>query len=297
MRGGIVKQLKLFEMETTLKPVNVASVRQRSPFRYPGGKTWFVPYAVRWLKQFENDITYIEPFAGGGIVGLTCAFEGFAKDVILVEKDDNIAAVWQAILGKDGKWLSRHILEFELTRENVETVFAKKTVILREKAFEVFLRNRLQHGGILAGGAGLVKHGENGKGLASRWYPGTLSQRIEDIVAIKDKISFIHGDGFEIIEQNVHNKKAVFFIDPPYVKAARRLYRYFDVDHQRLFSLAAQIKGDFLMTYDEADEIIDLAARHHFEVERVPMKTTLHYQKYELVIGRDLRWLREYLNN
>ncbi len=292
-----MKQLKLFEIEAIVRPVNVASVKQRSPFRYPGGKTWFVPYAIQWLKQFENNITYIEPFAGGGIVGLTCAFENYAQEVILVEKDDDIAAVWQAILGKDGKWLSRQIIEFELTKENVETVFTKKSSALREKAFEIFLRNRLQHGGILANGAGLIKNGENGKGLASRWYPGTLSRRIEDIVAIKDKITFIHGDGFRIIEEYSHDKNAVFFIDPPYVQAARRLYRYFDIDHEQLFSLVSHIKGDFLMTYDEAEEIKRLADRYHFEVERVPMKTTLHYQKYELVIGRDLRWLREYLSN
>src|SRR5260370_34987117 len=41
--------------------VNVASVPQRSPFRYPGGKTWLVPHVRRWLnpgsgvlKQGEN---------------------------------------------------------------------------------------------------------------------------------------------------------------------------------------------------------------------------------------------------
>ncbi|MBM4104038.1 MAG: DNA adenine methylase [Planctomycetes bacterium] len=283
-------------MKTLPKPVNVASVKQRSPFRYPGGKTWFVPYAIRWLKQFNNDITYIEPFAGGGIVGLTCAFEDLASQVILVEKDDDIAAVWQTILGKDGKWLARQILDFELIRKNVETVLSSPIASLRQRAFVTFLRNRLHHGGILANGAGLLKNGENGKGLASRWYPGTLSQRIEDIVSIKDRISFIHGDGFEIIEGYRHDENAVFFLDPPYVQAARRLYRYFDIDHKQLFSLVSRVKGDFLMTYDDSEDIVRLAEQHHFEVERVVMKTTLHYQKYELVIGRDLSWLREQLS-
>lgn len=36
---------------TSDKPVNVASVPQRSPFRYPGGKTWLVPYVRDWLAQ------------------------------------------------------------------------------------------------------------------------------------------------------------------------------------------------------------------------------------------------------
>ncbi|MEK7699898.1 MAG: hypothetical protein AAB332_05790, partial [Planctomycetota bacterium] len=33
------------------KPVNVASVPQRSPFRYPGGKTWFVPTFRDWIRN------------------------------------------------------------------------------------------------------------------------------------------------------------------------------------------------------------------------------------------------------
>ncbi len=292
-----MRQMKLFEMETLRKPMNVACAKQRSPFRYPGGKTWFVPYAIRWLKQFDRDIIYVEPFAGGGIVGLTCAFENLAGRVILAEKDDDIAAVWQTILGDDGEWLARHILHFELTHENVGKVFSKPVSSLRDKAFVTFLKNRLHHGGILAEGAGLIKKGENGKGLVSRWYPDTLSRRIEDIISIKKKISFIHGDGFKVIEKYNQKENVIFFLDPPYVQAARRLYRYFDVDHERLFLLASQVKGDFLMTYDESDEIKKLADRHNFEVEKVAMKTTLHYQKCELVIGRDLSWLRDFLTN
>jgi DNA adenine methylase len=288
-------QMKLFEIETIRRPMNVSCAKQRSPFRYPGGKTWFVPYAIRWLKQFNKNVTYVEPFAGGGIIGLTCAFENLAKKVILAEKDDDIAAVWQTILGDDGKWFVHHILHFELTHKNVEKVFSKPISSLRDRAFITFLKNRLNHGGILANGAGLIKNGENGKGLASRWYPKTLSKRIEDIISIKNKISFIHGDGFKVIERYRQNENVIFFLDPPYVQAARRLYRYFDIDHERLFQLISRVNGDFLITYDESDEIKKLADQYNLEVEKVAMKTTLHYQKYELVIGRDLNWLRNFL--
>ena len=47
------------------------------------------------------------------------------------------------------------------------------------------------------------------------------------------------------------------------------------------------------MTYDDAPEIEALALKRNFEVERVLMKTTHHSEKYELVIGWDLGWLRE----
>lgn len=34
-------------------PTNVAQVRQLSPFRYPGGKTWLVPEVRKWLTAFR----------------------------------------------------------------------------------------------------------------------------------------------------------------------------------------------------------------------------------------------------
>src|ERR1017187_5676540 len=74
--------------------VNVASVPQRSPFRYPGGKTWLVPRIRQWLGSFSvRPADLIEPFAGGGIVSLTAVFENLVERAILVELDHDIASV------------------------------------------------------------------------------------------------------------------------------------------------------------------------------------------------------------
>ena len=288
-------QLKLFDIEIKLKPINVAKVPQRSPFRYPGGKTWFVPYARKWLKQYNGSVDYIEPFAGGGIIGLTCAFENLAKSILIVEKDENVAAVWKTMLGRQGNWLAEKILTFDVTSEKVSKELSKPIKSLRDRAFITFLKNRLHHGGILAGGAGLIKNGENGKGLKSRWYPETLYRRIKDIVEIREKLHFLQDDGLEVIKNNLDKDNIVFFIDPPYVKAARRLYKYHEIDHNYLFELMSKAKGDFLITYDNSEEIEQLAHKHDFQIEKVIMKTTLHYEKYELVIGRNLDWLRKML--
>jgi len=286
-------QLTLFQYEPPVKPVNVATVPMRSPFRYPGGKTWFVPYIRKWLKTFRRDIELIEPFAGGGIVGLTAAFENLAKKIIMVEKDEDIAAVWKTVLAREGKWLAEQIINTNITTENVEALLKEQPKSTRQRALLTILKNRLHHGGILAHGAGLIKNGENGKGLSSRWYPGTLKKRIMDISAVTHKIEFIQGDGLAVIKENSHKKNAVFFIDPPYTKAGRRLYKYHEIDHEKLFALAERINGDFLITYDDAREIEALALQRGFAVEKVLMKTTHHLKKHELVIGRHLEWLRD----
>jgi len=143
------------------RPVNVASVPQRSPFRYPGGKTWLVPYVRSWLGQKPHAPSVsIEPFAGGAIIGLTAAFERLAEHVVLVEKDPNVAAVWQAILGGQAEWLANRIIQFDLTKENVLSVLRADPAGMRERAFATILRNRVQRGGIMAPGGWL---GQNGR--------------------------------------------------------------------------------------------------------------------------------------
>ena len=273
------------------RPINVASVPQRSPFRYPGGKTWFVPYLRDWLQSKSKLPTrFIEPFAGGGIVSLTVAFERLAKHVVFAELDPGVAAVWRVVLNGHAEWLAKEILGFELSMENVRRVLDATAETVREKAFQTVLRNRVQRGGIMAAGAGLVKTGENGRGLMSRWYPETLARRIREINHLKDRLTFVEGDGFVLLEEQRADKDAVFFIDPPYTLAARRLYTKWRIDHRRLFVAMQACKGDFLMTYDNTPEIVALTAEFGFQAKPVAMKNTHHAKMTELLIGRDLGW-------
>ncbi len=274
--------------------VNVASVPQRSPFRYPGGKTWLIPTVRQWLKQDNKTVQeLIEPFAGGGIVSLTAAFEKLAHHITMVEMDEEIAAVWEVILNGKNKWLADKILSYQLTIENVKAELDKPDKELHDIAFCTILKNRIFHGGILAKGSGMIKNGENGKGIASRWYPKTLHDRIRAVDFIKNKIRFINGNAFDILELNLDNDTAYFFIDPPYTIAGKRLYTHYEIDHERLFDLTAQLKGKFMLTYDDTPEIRYFADKHKLSYRTIPMKTTLHYEKNELIISDNFSWWSE----
>lgn len=296
----MLKQLPIWDDDTIpTQVVNVSSVPQRSPFRYPGGKTWLVPRIREWLTYLPmKPAKFIEPFAGGAIVGLTVAFEQLANLVILVERDEQVAAVWKTIINTQNgaQWLADRIATFDLTPESAKTLLSSPARSLREKAFQAIVQNRISHGGILAPGAGALKYGENGKGILSRWYPATLRKRILDIARVKARIRFIPGDGFEVIRKYAHHGNAVFFIDPPYTastkKAGTRLYKYHQVDHEELFRLASKIEGDFLMTYDDAEKVRALAVKHRFETRLVAMSNTHHATMTELLIGRNLDWVR-----
>ena len=278
------------------KIVNVASVPQRSPFRYAGGKTWLVPRIRRWLTNQPAEL--IEPFAGGGIISLTAAAERLANHVTMVELDEQVAAVWQTIINNgDAEWLANRIVNFDLSLETLTSALSHSASSIREKAFQTILKNRTFRGGILAPGAAPLKHGENGKGIKSRWYAETLKKRILEISSFRNRITFIEGDGLEVIKTNAARTDAAFFIDPPYTaagkKAGRRLYAHSELNHEELFGTMSAVKGDFLMTYDAADGVRELARKHNFDIELVSMKNTHHAKMSELLIGRNLDWARE----
>jgi len=280
------------------KPVNVASVPQRSPFRYPGGKTWFVPSFRKWIAHLPyKPSILIEPFAGGGIITLTALFERLVAEAVMVEIDEDIAAVWKAVVDGHADWLADRILSFELTKENVTREISKQYADVKRIAFQTILKNRTLHGGILAAGSGFLKYGENGKGIRSRWYPETIARRFREMNFIRARLRFVHADGLDILQDYANRADAVFFIDPPYTaggkRAGRRLYKYCEIDHERLFSICESLHGEFLMTYDLAEEVRSLARKHGFQMRAVSMQNTHLAEMTELVIGRDLLWMRD----
>jgi DNA adenine methylase len=294
-------QSSLFEELPLDQIINVASVPKRSPFRYPGGKTWLVPRIRQWLRDWkdrhgEKPADFIEPFAGGASVSLTVAAEGLAEHVTMIELDEQVAAVWKTILNGDAAWLADKIIGFGLTLENVERELSKTAQSTQERAFQTILKNRVHHGGILAHGSAMLKYGEKGKGIKSRWYPDTLRKRILSIAEIRERITFIEGDGVIVINNHSERNDVAFFIDPPYTadgkKSGRRLYTHSEVDHKDLFKLMDSVNSDFLMTYDNACGVRRLATEHRFDTEQVAMKNTHHAEMTELLIGRNLNWAR-----
>jgi len=285
-----VRQTSVRMTPTSAIPaVNVASVPQRSPLRYPGGKTWLVPHIRHWLA--EPSPLLVEPFVGGGIVSLTAVMEGLADRALMVDLDRDVAAFWRAAL-MHGDDLARRVLEFPVSRPAIEELEQRTPETVLDHGFRTLVLNRTRRGGVLAPGASLTRHGENGNGVASRWYPQTLADRLAQIAAHADRLTFCEGDGLAVLELTARIDGVRLFVDPPYTgrggkRAGTRLYAHNAVCHRRIFDALAASGCDFLMTYDCSSEILDLVSEHGFEAVTVAMKNTHHNRIPELVITRD----------
>lgn len=280
-------------LDSPIAAVNVATLPQRSPLRYPGGKTWLVPHIRVWLQSIQPaPKLLIEPFAGGGVVSLTAVMEGLAQQCLMTEIDPDVAAFWQAALCHNDELIDK-IRQFRPTREAIECLEGQTSTAVVDRGFRALALNRTRRGGILADGASLIRSGENGNGLASRWYPETLSSRLSAIREYASRINFHHMDGMTVLEERLASASAsrfAVFADPPYTignkQAGLRLYNHNDIDHRRLFSILSESRTDFLMTYDESVEILELVVKHDFHAVRMVMQTAHNYRQAELAITR-----------
>lgn len=274
---------------SSILAVNVSCVKQRSPLRYPGGKTWLVPHIKEWLKNPVDLL--VEPFAGGGIVSLTAVMDNLAQHAIMVELDRDISSFWRTALEYPEEIIQR-IRTFTPTRADVERIALKLPETVQDQGFRTLVLNRTRRGGILASGSSYIRRGENNGGICSRWYPDTLIFRLKSISEHSDRLRFYEGDGLRKLESLCSQKGAAFFVDPPYTadggkRAGTRLYTHNSVDHERIFSILADSNANFLMTYDSSPKVRELVNRYDFDAVSVEMKTANHKRMTELVITRD----------
>jgi DNA adenine methylase len=240
----------------------------------------------------------VEPFAGGGSIGLAAAFHGVVDKVVMVELDEQVASVWKTILHGDAEWLAQRILGFEMNRENLERELSRTPASEKEKAFHAILRNRTLHGGRLVEKNGFIKKGTNGKGLLSYWFPKAIARRINAIKCIADKIDFRHDDGLEVMKEFADRNDVIYFVDPPYTTGRRpprkelyKLYKHHNITHGDVFAACASVRGEFLLTYNDTEDIKELSCRYGFQMRSIKMKNLRNAIKHELVIGRDLSCL------
>jgi DNA adenine methylase len=253
-----------------------------SPFRYPGGKSWFYPVFKEWFEK-TGSRTLVELFAGGASIGLRSLESGLCDRLVMIELDPGVAAVWQTILGNQWRALISRIEGFEPTLSEYKNEIIQKPKSKLSIGWQALLKNRLNHGGIIAPGAAPLKRGEADRGLGSRWYPETLVSRIHRIRELRGKIEFHHGDALPLLQMRNWDGCA-FFVDPPYPVAGRRLYSHCQIDDADLLAKLKQTGRPFLATYENLDTVRSIAVELGLNIDHALMFARCHVHRTELII-------------
>lgn len=236
-----------------------------SPLRYPGGKAKIASMVKLLIEKAGMDnITYIEPFAGGAGVSLELLFSGAVDHIVINDYDKTIYSIWRAIIENTEQFVNL----IEKTEVSIEEWYRQKDIYINQAhrysvdlAFATFFLNRTNRSGILAAGP-IGGYEQNGNYLiGARYNKEELINRIIRIAKKRDNITVYNKDVRSFMKNYTHRySNAFLYLDPPYYKKGQKLYKNFFVlkDHREIAELLKKEKSIWMVTYDAEPEIANL---------------------------------------
>ena len=255
-------------METVHREPTTNNHRLLSPLRYPGSKRRLAAYVCQALELNSlQPSLYVEPFFGGGSVGIYLLQNEMAEKVIIMDLDPWVASFWHSVFF-DTKWLVDRVMKTEITLDLWRQLKKSKPKSRREKAWACLYLNRTSFSGILEKKAGPLggKDQKSEYKIDCRFPREVIAKRIEEIGKFRGKIhavwncSWKDGIGKIKLEQrkkNLPKKNVFYYLDPPFFEKAENLYRYYfdKKDHEQLRDNLLQLQDKWLLSYDFSREV------------------------------------------
>jgi DNA adenine methylase len=244
-----------------------------SPLRYPGGKSNLVEYVSKLLES--NGLTgcdFYEPYVGGASLSLALLSTNLINRAIWVEKDPLIYSFWYCVLNIPND-LCRAIIKTKVTIETWKEFQKYRDLTIDPSGFsplELGLAglffNRTNFSGVLKAGP-IGGMGQDSKYLIDCRFNNKqrIIDLIRDISQFASKIEVYHSDALAFLKKQekkltLNSDASFVYIDPPYYKQGRQLYRYFynDSQHDELAKFIKNQKFFWLISYDNHDYISNL---------------------------------------
>jgi DNA adenine methylase len=238
-----------------------------SPLRYPGSKATFLNVVVDFIDAHNlRGKEIVEPYAGSGIVSLSLVASGIVQRAVLVERDPLIYAFWKAVFEHTDTLLSAienvnvtidtwHELRSFLKYDQPDSEF------ISDMALACIFLNRTNFSGVLHSGPVGGRSQDSIYKIDCRFNKKEIMSRIRRISLLRNSISVVFDDALQFLQttETENNTDRFFYVDPPYFKQGRKLYRfhYKIVDHKRLSDVLRNAKLPWILSYDR-HEFIEL---------------------------------------
>ena len=245
--------------------IEVITIDNYSPLRYPGGKNKTYPY-VEYIVSNNTIDTYIEPYCGGAAVALKLLFNNKVKKIMINDFDRSIYAMWFSILNHTDEFIgmiaeSKFTMDEWYRQKHIQNNKENENLLIL--GFSTFYLNRTNRSGVIKGGPiGGIKQ-DGAYKLDCRFNKKVLIHKVNLISSKKNKIKLYNKDALEFIASNVSKTRNSFtFFDPPYYKKGPGLYTNFyeHIDHLELSQHINKYMQNkkWILTYDVNDKIFDM---------------------------------------
>lgn len=187
---------------------------------------------------------YIEPFGGGGWV--LFYKDKWAELEVYNDLDNRLVNLFNVVKYHPCE-LARQMCYMLASRRQFEQMLSFEGITDIQKASKfLYIITRS------FGAKGSVFGTSKMRGLKSA---GGIIQRIDEISKRLDKVIIENKNAFELIK-NYDNPNQFFYCDPPYSKGeGYKVVSTKDFEHETLAEILKNIKGRFLLSYDDSEKI------------------------------------------
>jgi len=239
------------------------SSRYLSPLRYPGGKARLAKFVGGLIaKQKSRPLRYVEPYAGGGGVGLRLLVDEYVDEIVLNDLNPGIAAFWRTVFAEP-----ELLLEMIRTSEVTIDEWHRQRAIYTsggesdvELGFATFFLNRTNRSGILNARpiGGLEQQGK--WKIDARFDRQQLAARIRGLSQYRSRVTICEEDGASVIATHLGDGRSFVYADPPYLEKADDLYldTFKWEDHVALADLLNGSSEGWMLTYDADARVTDV---------------------------------------
>lgn len=217
-----------------------------SPLSWIGGKG---KYIKKVLKYFPNNIDiYVEPFFGGGSIGLTLLYEKRIKySAVFSDINPNLMNFWK---GVKNNLVCDKYPKIIGNVDDAKEAFNKMKVKQIKKPFEFLYINRLSFSGIEDAGFSKTRY-------QLKYYNCLDRVKVCELLLNNNKVKLLNLDYKEIIKI-YDSSKTLFYLDPPYYNVSKKLYKYEYFNFNELKEVLTKIKGNFILSLNSDPYILDL---------------------------------------
>ena len=268
-----------------------------SPLRYPGGKSKITPFIKLIIDTIDKEnITYIEPFAGGSGIALALLLEGNVANIVINDYDKAVYSFWKAILKETDKFIKLiedtpiSIKEWKKQKDIYQNRSNKYSL---ELGFALFYLNRTNRSGIIKAGP-IGGYMQNGNYLMdARYNKKELIRRIRMIAKNKSHIKIYNKESRKFIKEILpkYENNAFVYFDPPYFNKGKELYKNFFTyeDHVELKEyITKEVNCSWIVTYDNVKEIKDLYKFYYMREFDLTYSLANNGKGTEVIIFRDM---------